>query len=719
MFPWFILSIFAAVQLFSMSTENAQQQVQKARDKVETIQKEIDNVNNQIGKTKKSYYDLPKISVTGKSQTSEAIPFAAKIAAFETEKASLKAAKASADGVLKGALETLKTAQIVSDEVASPTITIENKTPIDLYFALYYTKVTSSQITPPQFLPAGKQVTVDRPKQKFGYDRQVYFSINDEVLTEELSRGESDLIPNFNIGYLRGDTYDIVFINGVFKGYNKLDTAVQPVLQTLQGGFQKFSRTMLKPLRDQYKNPNKNKTASVRTSIDISSQEKTYLTKRTLHVKSALEKIIGETIPADAIPRIALCGSGGGYRAMIGTLGSLIGMEKIGLLDATTFVAGLSGSTWTIAPWTAMGITAKEFRNQLTKRVDKDLSKNVNSLDLVDTLWKKFVFDEPLSAIDVYGGLLGNRLLKMPKKNPYKITLTAQQDRIANGSWPYPIYTAIATKDPYEWLEFTPYEIGSAYLGGFIPTWSFGCAFKNGKSSDIVPEQHLGFFMGIWGSAFSANIQEVYNEYRQKIDTPVLKDALDLGASYEYFGGTRILPAKIANPYFGLLSSSRSQQQILTLIDAGLAINIPIPPLLRKERAVDIIIVFDNSDYTHSTPGGALASAAQYATNKKISFPEVNLKNIDKHICSVFKDENNPNAPVVIYMPLIKNNKYSKSFNPKKCMENYCATPSFTYSSKEVMELSGLTEFSMQESSPIIIQEIKDCIARKTKSDKK
>ncbi len=712
MFAWILLLFFTAFQLFSISTEDAQNQVQKARDKVETIQKEIDNAHKKIDRVKKEYYDLPKISVTGKSQASEGPSFALKISSLETEKAALKAAKVSADGVLKAAIETLKTTTVASEEIASPIITIENKTPIDLYCAVYYSKITSKKNSEIQFLPAGKRIKVDRPPLKSGYDRQVYFSINKEALTEELSRGESDLVPNFNIGYTQGDTYLIVFLDGIFKGYNILDKALQPVLQKIEGSLQKFSDTMRKPLRNQYKNPNKKKKASVRASANLSPEEQAYLSKRSTQTIQALNALTGESITSDSLPRIAICCSGGGYRAMTCALGSLIGLEKSGLLNAVSYMAGLSGSTWTIAPWISMGNSLQEFREQLIPRINKNLSEDVNTLQLLDTLWKKFVFDEPLSTIDVYGGFLGNRLLRMPKKNPYKITLAQQQARINNGTLPLPIYTAIATKDPYEWLEFTPFEVGSNYLGGFIPTWAFGCEFKNGTLIDVVPEQHLGFCMGIWGSAFSANIKETYDAYKDKIDSKVLRDALDLGAGYEYFGGVRILPAKIANPYLGMLSSSRSQQKILTLIDAGLDFNIPMPPLLRTEREIDIIIVFDNSYYIQNAP--ALIGAQNYAKKKNLPFPAIEIKDIDKKVCSVFKDATNPQTPIIIYMPLIQNEHYSKNFDPAKCiLKSYCATENFTYNAKQMMELSSLTEYSVIESAPIIIREIKECIERK------
>jgi len=46
------------------------------------------------------------------------------------------------------------------------------------------------------------------------------------------------------------------------------------------------------------------------------------------------------------VPNIALLGSGGGERAMVGLLGSLDQLQKIGLLDCVLYLSGVSGSTW-------------------------------------------------------------------------------------------------------------------------------------------------------------------------------------------------------------------------------------------------------------------------------------------------------------------------------------------------------------------------------------
>ncbi|KAG7252467.1 hypothetical protein CRUP_038306 [Coryphaenoides rupestris] len=60
---------------------------------------------------------------------------------------------------------------------------------------------------------------------------------------------------------------------------------------------------------------------------------------------AAVEDELREEYPNN-VPNIAILGSGGGQRAMVGMLGSLYQMGKEGLLDAALYVSGVSGSTW-------------------------------------------------------------------------------------------------------------------------------------------------------------------------------------------------------------------------------------------------------------------------------------------------------------------------------------------------------------------------------------
>lgn len=48
------------------------------------------------------------------------------------------------------------------------------------------------------------------------------------------------------------------------------------------------------------------------------------------------------------VPVIAIAGSGGGFRAMVGFSGVMKALFESGVLDCTTYIAGLSGSTWSV-----------------------------------------------------------------------------------------------------------------------------------------------------------------------------------------------------------------------------------------------------------------------------------------------------------------------------------------------------------------------------------
>lgn len=50
--------------------------------------------------------------------------------------------------------------------------------------------------------------------------------------------------------------------------------------------------------------------------------------------------------PQDKVPNIVVLGSGGGLRAMIALLGTLVELKNQNILDAVMYLCGVSGSTW-------------------------------------------------------------------------------------------------------------------------------------------------------------------------------------------------------------------------------------------------------------------------------------------------------------------------------------------------------------------------------------
>lgn len=56
-------------------------------------------------------------------------------------------------------------------------------------------------------------------------------------------------------------------------------------------------------------------------------------------------------VDPDDVPTVAFGGSGGGYRAMLAVLGYADEMKKSGLWDLLMYVAGVSGSCWSLAAY--------------------------------------------------------------------------------------------------------------------------------------------------------------------------------------------------------------------------------------------------------------------------------------------------------------------------------------------------------------------------------
>lgn len=89
----------------------------------------------------------------------------------------------------------------------------------------------------------------------------------------------------------------------------------------------------------------------LRLGFELCSGELEFLDKRKQVVSKALQQVmrLSEAPHCDQVPVIAVLGSGGGTRAMTSLYGSLAGLQELGLLDAVTYLSGVSGSSWCIS----------------------------------------------------------------------------------------------------------------------------------------------------------------------------------------------------------------------------------------------------------------------------------------------------------------------------------------------------------------------------------
>jgi cytosolic phospholipase A2 len=397
-------------------------------------------------------------------------------------------------------------------------------------------------------------------------------------------------------------------------------------------------------------------SAKVRVSNDICDEEKEFLARRRKIACVALAKYLGireKDVHPDDVPTIAMCGSGGGLRALVAGTGSLIATEEDGLFDCITYTSGVSGSCWLQALYNS-SITGNKFYrvlDHLKARAGVHIAYPPTALQLlIAAPTNKYLlsgFVEKLRGdpkasfglVDVYGLLLAARFL-VPKGelavNPKDFKLSHQREYIKCGQNPMPIYTAVRHEIPdmtpgspkevgsvseaakeeakreawFQWFEITPYEFFCEEFSAGIPTWSLGRRFKGGEDQSLevgfhLPEIRMPLLLGIFGSAFCATLSHYYREVQ-----PVVQSMTGLSAIDQLISGRNedlskvhpIDPATVPNFAFGMegmlpktTPPSIYKSQYLQLMDAGMSNNLPIYPLLRPGRNVEILIAFDAS----------------------------------------------------------------------------------------------------------------------------
>jgi cytosolic phospholipase A2 len=295
--------------------------------------------------------------------------------------------------------------------------------------------------------------------------------------------------------------------------------------------------------------------------------------------------------------------------------------------------------------------------------------------------------------------------------------LTNLQQAVNDGEFMYPLFAAVETtrsKSHSDWYTFTPHEVGCDQLGLFIPTWSFNRKFSNGSSTDFSPEQRLGFFMALWGSALSGSVKQMYSATAgEQITNQVINDFIKKIIK-ETVGGLEIAPVEINNPWYGFKDNPTKNVDKLRFIDAGYMCNLPALPLLHPQRAVDIIIMLDVSEKVHTGKGSPdLHKLQSLVQSRGLPFPNIDFNNINKKAITVIADDKNTNAPIIIYLPAVKNEKHPEWGDLASEVLTTFASANFTYSKKDYERLIKIVRANVVDNKDKIIEAIKQKVAQK------
>ncbi|XP_050957833.1 cytosolic phospholipase A2 gamma isoform X2 [Labeo rohita] len=243
------------------------------------------------------------------------------------------------------------------------------------------------------------------------------------------------------------------------------------------------------------------KHGEVRIKHSLNKKEEEFVVKRREAVFQSLQKLKIHC-SQDEVPRIALLGSGGGQRAMVGLLGSLVQLDKAGLLDCILYLSGVSGSTWCMASlyqepdWST---NLKIVKDKIIKRLS---GPRVSLTDALAKLKKYYYENDIFSLTDIWAVMAITEYVKEIDEH----TLTDQQDQ--HNKDPLLIYTVIDVqskqcRDGDAWFEISPYEAGYSLTGAFVKASSFGSQFDNGCKIKDQPEMDMLYLQALCGSSFA------------------------------------------------------------------------------------------------------------------------------------------------------------------------------------------------------------------------
>jgi len=576
------------------------------------------------------------------------------------------------------------------------------------------------------------------PPQKLKSNRYLAVATSEHDLPEFMDKEAFDGLCAIGVGAGTGglvfDAFYIVDKYGILKAYDPLSFKILDIKDTLIKNikeiFDGYRFSLAKHASIVTENKYKNDVAHIRVSKQLCDQEKAYLDARIPKVKDALEKLLNKKLNGSYVPKIALINSGGGARSLVSCIGFHIGAQEIGILDAITYDVGLSGGAWFVALWMQSGKDIHAFKQLMQPLMQNDLfiSDTANAKLFADALIVRFGLRQPVTLVNSWGALIANRYLSMYGDKRHQMMLSDIAEHIKDGSVPFPILSttggyvpeSFENRPKVPWCEFTPYEIGGVgdWLGNaFVPTWAFGREFEKNQSIDNTPELDLGGLMGICGSAFAFSFARGYDKKIK--DLPIIGAFTDhllskVNQDTQYsIGKKRFTVGKVHNFAKDVFGASVAGHRHLKMVDGGISFNLPYPPVSgHGARKADMLILCDASSSIERKGPTNLYMIEKYAREHNLKFPKIDAKRVAQQVVSVFKDESDPEVPLVIYLPRIVAEGLSYPNEVPEGFSTAFKTSKFAYNKKEFDALSAVTETNIMACKDLLIKEISAHINR-------
>ncbi|XP_023962387.2 cytosolic phospholipase A2 zeta isoform X4 [Chrysemys picta bellii] len=407
----------------------------------------------------------------------------------------------------------------------------------------------------------------------------------------------------------------------------------------------------------------------VRLGFDLCEEEREFLNKRKKIVSQALMKTLKlrEAPGKDEVPVIAVLGSGGGTRALTSFYGSLSGLQQLSLLDSTTYLCGISGSTWCLsALYQDTDWSSKDLQGAISNARDNVSSSKAGALSSERL---KYYFQElnsmendgrKVSFIDLWGLIIEYFLYQ--KKDLSK--LSDQQEAVKRAQNPYPIYAAINVRPNISDEDFAGMW-GSAFAASLddvcLKMVGSGLSFLDSLKDVIRVIDDCQRFHFREATRLKTRLVIPGGPLLQ-IFQDFFKSRVTAGETFNFMQGLYLHRNYVNNRNFVAWKGTHldafpnqltPMEDSLYLVDGGFSINSPFPVVLQPERDVDVILSFN---YSWDAPFEVLQLTQKYCEEQEIPFPQIILSEEDEKKpkeCYMFVDDENPKAPIVLHFPLV------------------------------------------------------------------
>lgn len=417
----------------------------------------------------------------------------------------------------------------------------------------------------------------------------------------------------------------------------------------------------------------------LREASGISPGEAKWLELRKPEVKTALKTFLQGKLEDLEIENlddvsIGLAFLGGGHRAMLSGAGQISALDSRtpqandtglgGLLQASTYVAGLSGGSWLVGTLAMHNWpTIDEILNQGMWNLDYPIYEFGDNLiatnfkvwkDIVYEIYQKLSLGFSVSLVDVWSRALARQFFTAKEDYGRSLTWSSLRDvlEFKQGKFPMPITVAdvrfgnndiLLLSSNSTVMETNPFEFGSwdEKTNAFTDVKYLGTHYDNGVPQDSCVENfdNAGYVMGTSSAVFALMIEmktntigtlKVFGQYLKSQAQRLNLNLIEIA----YYN---------PNPFYNSKFSSWDQlknAKLLPLVDGGLDYqNVPLEPL--AARNVDVLFAFDNGDEAGENWPSGLAiykSSQRLNARKNGSFPVIPEP-------SVFKAENLTKSP--------------------------------------------------------------------------